>query len=402
MKYNLTIHFYLKSGKENSKKESPIYLRLTVNGQRTEISTNESILSDNWNKSAQRGKGNKEEIRILNNSLINLENNVRQIFNRLNDNEELFDVFILKDRLIGKGTSSKTLLEVFEENNKLMKQEIGLKYDKNTVQRYFISLDRLSTFLRDELNIQDINLDRLNHQFIKRYEILLRSKYNCSHNTAMKYLKHLKKVIHQAILFGYIDRDPFVEYKTSYKEVNRGYLTAEELKRIEDKEFRLERLNIVKDIFLFFCYTGLSYSDLVKLTPDDISIGIDGGKWIISERVKTGVRFSIPLLPKALKIIEKYKDYPECVVNNMILPLRSNQKINSYLHEIAELCEINKNLTCHLGRHTFATTVTLTNGIPIETVSKMLGHKNLQTTQIYSKVIDKKIADDMSILKKIC
>jgi site-specific recombinase XerD len=148
------------------------------------------------------------------------------------------------------------------------------------------------------------------------------------------------------------------------------------------------------------CYTVLSYSDLAKLTQEDISTGIDGGKWIIGERNKTGSRFSIPLLPKALKILEKYADHPECSVKGTILPMRSNQKLNSYLTEIADICDIQKNLTCHIARHTFATTVTLTNGVPIETVSKMLGHKNLQTTQIYSKVIDKKISSDMEDLRK--
>jgi site-specific recombinase XerD len=157
---------------------------------------------------------------------------------------------------------------------------------------------------------------------------------------------------------------------------------------------------VVRDIFLFMCYTGLSYSDLAKLTPEDISTGIEGGKWIINERNKTGSRFSIPLLPKALNILEKYSNHPECSVKNTILPMRSNQKLNSYLTEIADICEIQKNLTCHIARHTFATTITLTNGVPIETVSKMLGHKNLQTTQIYSKVIDKKISDDMEDLRK--
>jgi len=200
--------------------------------------------------------------------------------------------------------------------------------------------------------------------------------------------------------YGYIDRDPFTEFKTTYQDPNRApYLTQQEIDAIEAKEIKIERLRVVRDIFLFMCYTGLSYSDLAKLTQEDISTGIDGGKWIIGERNKTGNRFSIPLLPKALRILEKYADHPECAVKETILPMRSNQKLNSYLTEIADICGIQKNLTCHIARHTFATTVTLTNGVPIETVSKMLGHKNLQTTQIYSKVIDKKISVDMASLK---
>jgi integrase len=396
MKYNLTSHLYLKADKLNSKGEAPIYLRITLNGIRLELSTKRTIEPDRWNIIMGRGKGNKEDIRILNNYLDNMVNSLNRNFNLLIDKDEPFDVCTLKDRLTGKArTIKKTLLQIFEENNQLIEQEAGTRYGEVLVSRYDNSLKRLQTYMNDELGVSDITLDKLNHQFMHRYEIFLRKKYKCQHNTAMNYLKQLKKVIHQAIVFGYLDKDPFLKYKTSYREVNRGYLTQQELQRIENKIFKLERLNTVKDIFLFTCYTGLSYSDLKKLTPEDITIGIDGGKWIVNERNKTGVRFSLPLLPKALEILDKYKNHPECVVNNLILPLRSNQKMNSYLHEIEDLCEINKSLTCHIGRHTFATTVTLTNGVPIETVSKMLGHKNLQTTQIYCKVIDSKISEDM-------
>ena len=175
--------------------------------------------------------------------------------------------------------------------------------------------------------------------------------------------------------YGYIDRDPFTAYKTTYQDPNRVYLTQQEIDAIEAKEIKIERLRVVRDIVLFMCCTGLSYADLAKLTPNDISTGIDGGKWIIGERNKTGNRFSIPLLPKALRILDKYADHPECSVKGTLLPMRSNQKLNSYLTEIADICEIQKNLTCHIARHTFAKTITLTNGVPIETVSKMLGIK---------------------------
>ncbi len=163
----------------------------------------------------------------------------------------------------------------------------------------------------------------------------------------MRYIKQLKRVIHQAIAYGYIDRDPFTEFKTTYQDPNRAFFNQAELQTIEAKNIKIERLRVVRDIFLFMCYTGLSYADLAILTPEDISTGIDGGKWIISERNKTGIRFSIPLLPKALIILEKYADHPECSVKNTLLPMRSNQKLNSYLTEIADICEIRKNLTCH-------------------------------------------------------
>jgi len=400
MEHNLTIHFYLKKGKMNSKGLIPVYIRITLNGKRTEISTGLNIAEDNWNKVTERAKGTREEARIFNRQLESTEAKVKKCFADLNDSGDYFDINDLKDSINGKSKTSKTLLQIYQENNHLMKLEIGNKFNARTVSSYDNSLKRLQKFINEEYNASDIHLGKLNYKFIKQYEIFLRVNYHNHHNTVMRYIKQLKRVIHQAMIYGYLDRDPFMEFKTTYHDPNRAYLTAEELEAIENKEYSIERLKVVRDIFLFMCYTGISYSDLAKLSPSDISTGIDGGKWIISERHKTGVRFSIPLLPKALQLLEKYADHPECMTKNTLLPMRSNQKLNSYLDEIADICGITKNLTCHIARHTFATTITLTNGVPIETVSKMLGHKNLQTTQIYSKVVDKKISTDMEELKK--
>jgi site-specific recombinase XerD len=216
----------------------------------------------------------------------------------------------------------------------------------------------------------------------------------------MKYLKQLKKVIHFAMEAGYIGADPFMNYKTAYKDASRDYLTMEELTSIKDKEIKVRRVDRVRDVFVFACYTGIAYGDLKNLTPESVSKGIDGKNWIIYHRGKTGIRASIPLLPPAVEIIEKYKTDPECSADAKLLPVISNQKLNSYLSEIAGLCDIEKRLTTHVARHTFATTVTLSQGVPIETVSKMLGHTSLKTTQIYAKVVDRKIADDMSQLEK--
>lgn len=400
MENNLKIHFYLKTGKLNAKGQAPIYLRMTLNSQRAEISINQSVSPDSWNCHTERVKGNREETRIMNNYLDSVYNKVNQHFNERIRQEEYFNVDDLKNDVIGKGPAKKTLVQAYEESIKLMKLEEGSKYVSHTIQVYEINLVRLKEFIRNEYQVQDIALEKLKYQFMQRYEIFLRTKYYYQHNTVMKCLKQLKKVIHQAMAFGNLNKDPFSDYVTSYKETYRGFLTQAELDIMEKKELKIERLSIVRDLFLFMCYTGLSYADLARLTPADISTGIDGGKWIIGERNKTGIRFSVPLLPKAMEIMEKYQDHPEKVVKNTILPIRSNQRLNSYLQEIADICGIEKNLTCHIARHTFATTITLTNGVPIETVSKMLGHKNLQTTQIYSKVIDKKISEDMEDLRK--
>jgi len=255
--------------------------------------------------------------------------------------------------------------------------------------------------MENEYECKDMVLTKLDLTFIRKFEIYLKTEFKIHHNTVMKHLKQLKKVIHFAMELGYLERDPFLNHKTAYKNVTRDFLTSDELNRYETHTFRIKRLDQVRDVFLFVCYTGLSYSNLKSLSRDNISKGIDGKNWIAYERRKTAVQARIPLLPMAQQLIDKYKDDPECNADNKILPVKSNQKLNSYLSEIAVLCDINKNITMHIGRHTFATTVNLTNGVPIESVSKMLGHTSIKTTQIYSKVIDTKISKEMDDLSRV-
>lgn len=400
MKFDLSVLFVLRRAQTDVKGLAPISLRITVNGVRVELSTGRKVEPQKWNNKQQRAIGRSEAARTLNDYLDGLETTVRRNYNSLSDAQMDITAEVLKDMLNGKNSKDYTLISVFEKNNKLIKQEEGSRYTSDTIKRYEISIKRLKAFLNKECKVKDIKLDDLNHGFMRKYEIFLRTEYKCDHNTVMKYLKHLKKVIHFAMAMEYIDKDPFFQYKTAYKEVNRGFLTTEELSRIENKTFRIKRLDQVKDVFLFVCYTGLSYSDLKFLTQNNISKGIDGKSWIVYERKKTGVQARIPLLPKALQILRKYQNDPKCVAENKVLPIKSNQKLNAYLSEIAELCEIDKHITMHLGRHTFATTVTLTNDVPIETVSKMLGHTSLKTTQIYSKVVDTKVSNDMNKLEE--
>jgi site-specific recombinase XerD len=198
---------------------------------------------------------------------------------------------------------------------------------------------------------------------------------------------------------GWLNKDPFSNYKAKVKDVVRVYLTEEEIQTIINKDFKIERVAMVRDIFVFSCFTGLAYIDVKQLTKNNISLGIDGDKWIFKNRQKTDTTSKIPLLPMAQEIINKYENHPVCINEDRLLPILSNQKMNAYLKEIADLCEINKDLTFHIARHTFATTITLSNGVPLETVSKMLGHTSLKTTQHYAKILDKKISEDMMILK---
>jgi site-specific recombinase XerD len=246
----------------------------------------------------------------------------------------------------------------------------------------------------------DIDILKINHAFITDYEFYLRSVRNCSNNTAVKYIKNFGKIIKICLANNWIDRNPFSNYKSKVRTVERVYLNEHEIQKLLNKEFLTERLSLVRDIFLFSCYTGLAYIDVKNLTKSHISMGIDGDKWIFTHRQKTESASKIPILPVTQMMIDKYADHPQCIAKGCLLPIFSNQKMNAYLKEIAGVCEINKELTFHIARHTFATTVTLSNGVPIESVSKMLGHKNLRTTQHYAKVLDRKVSDDMKQLKQ--
>ena len=229
-------------------------------------------------------------------------------------------------------------------------------------------------------------------------ELYLKVDRNCGHNTTVKYIKNFKKIIRIAQANGWIKSDPFIRIKMQLKKVDKEFLTEEELNTIIEKDFGIERLNNVKDIFLFGCFTGLAYSDLKLLKPENVITGLDGGRWIITKRLKTDNDSHIPLLPIAAKIVDKYKDNLYCNSRNVLLPVYSNQKLNCYLKEIGDVCGIRKHMSTHMARHTFATTVTLNNDIPIESVSKMLGYSSIKMTQVYAKLLDKKVAQDMARL----
>jgi len=260
-------------------------------------------------------------------------------------------------------------------------------------------LTDIPQFLRSKYKIEDININELNYDFIHNYEIWLKTVRNCDHNTIMKYLSNFKKIVLRYVKSGKLLRDPFSGFKLSKKEVEKTPLTEMQLRKITQIQTLVSRLDIVKDIFIFCCYTGLAYADVKTLKHSEIFESADGERWIISKRQKTRTTFKIPLLIPAIEILNKYKDYHQSRCREYVLPVLSNQKMNSYLKEIADKAEIHANLTFHIARHTFATTVALSNGVPIETVAKMLGHVNLKTTQHYAKILDKKIGEDMKKLK---
>jgi site-specific recombinase XerD len=305
----------------------------------------------------------------------------------------------LKNALHHKLNRKRMLVPIFQDHNNKIKELIGKEYAPGTLERYTTSLKHTIEFMQWKYNMSDIDITKIDHAFISDYEFWLRSVRNCSNNTAVKYIKNFNKIIKLCLANDWLDKNPFANYKAKVKEVERVYLTEDEIQTIINKDFKTERLALVRDIFLFSCFTGLAYIDVKNLTKSHISHGIDGEQWIFTHRQKTESASKIPILPVTQMIIDKYENHPQSSNEDKLLPILSNQKMNAYLKEIAAICNINKELTFHIARHTFATTVTLTNGVPIESVSKMLGHKNLRTTQHYAKVLDRKVSEDMKILK---
>ena len=399
MNTSVSILFYIKRAKVNNLGVCPIYTRVTVNAKRFEFSTNKSINPDKWSSEGSKVKGTSEEARTINSHLDYLKNQILQAEKKLIKKDISVSSENLKNELFGLTETKRMLVPIFQDHNNKIKELVGKEYAPGTLERYTTSLKHTIEFMQWKYNISDIDITKIDHAFITDYEFWLRSVRNCANNTAVKYLKNFNKIIKLCLANDWLDKNPFANYKSKVKEVERVYLTEEEIQSIIEKDFKTERLSLVRDIFLLSCFTGLAYIDVKNLTKSHISYGIDGEKWIFTHRQKTESASKIPILPVTQMIIDKFENHPQCNNEDKLLPILSNQKMNAYLKEIAAICEIEKELTFHIARHTFATTVTLTNGVPIESVSKMLGHKNLRTTQHYAKVLDRKVSEDMKLLK---
>jgi len=400
MRTNINLLFYLK--KRSNYKSGPvaIYLRFTVEGQRAEASTGKTCDPLRWNTQAGRANGTKEDVKILNAHLDKLEAKAQELHNLMVINQDFITAETLKNRFIGKEEKVRSLVSIFEDHNQKMETLVGQEFEKSTLQRYKTCLMHTKDFMQWQYNVSDIPITKINFSFLTDFEYYLRSIRKCGNNSAIKYIKNLGKIVRICLGNGWLTVDPYLNYKPKQKTVHREVLTKDELERLYKKKFDIERLALVRDIFVFSCYTGLAYVDVRKLKRSELVKGIDGNLWIITSRQKTDTKSRIPVLPNALKIIDSYAEHPQCITEDTLLPVMSNQKLNAYLKEIADLCKIKKLLTFHIARHTFATTVTLNNGVPIESVAKMMGHTSIKTTQIYAKVMDHKISEDMSLLKQ--
>lgn len=395
----ITTNFLLKSSKKKKDGTCPIYVRATLSGKRLELSTGIFITSHYWDKDGQVIIGKHPEARILNKQLNRITTKINEAYYQLEALGEDFDISSIKDILIG--SRDIYLLDIFKSVTESIENKVGFGYTIGTYKHYKSTLKRLQLFLKETKNKNDIPLHKIDYNFLNAFDTYLKVKHHVSNHSVSKYHKKLRKVLNDAVAMNHLDKNPYCNFKIKHYKGKRDYLSMQELNRLEAKVFDIERINIVRDVFIFACYTGLSYSDIANLSEDKLITGGDENLWIVIDRIKTDTRCRIPLLPKAKAIIQKYKNHPVSNQKRILLPVNSNQKMNSYLKEIADICEIKKQLTMHVARHTFATSITLANGVPIETVSKMLGHTSLKTTQIYGKIIDSKISQDMNKLKEL-
>lgn len=389
-------------GRKNREKVKnfTIFARITINGAVTEISLKQNIASSGWNPLTESGKGRKSEIRELNQFLDQVRTRINNIYRELVVEGDLPTVVMVKNHFLGIVEQGKSILDAFDYHKKVVHGSLS----ENTLKHYTTTEKYVKEFLVTQFKTTDVYLRAINYKFITDFEYFLRNRKPTDHqkplqnNGVMKHIERFRKVIGLAQNLDWLKSDPFRNYQIKFKKVEMGYLEPDELQKIEGTKFKLERLEFTKDIFVFSCYTGLAYIDVMQLRPEEIHLGNDGNNWIISSRQKTGNPLRIPILPKAWVIVERYANHPRSKFNGTIFPVISNQKLNSYLKEVADFCTISKNLTFHLARHTFATTITLSNGVPIETVSKMLGHTSIKTTQIYARIVDSKISEDMNNL----
>ena len=380
----------------NSKKTDSalIFCRVTVNGARTEISLQRNVPKIMWDNNRAKVRGNSQEARAINNQILQTRNKLHECYNQLQQEGKIITVRSLKARYLGTDEHNKTLLQLVDYHNKSMTKILK----PGTLKNYYTTETYIKNFLNKKYNA-DIYLKQLNYRFVIEFELYLQSINGLNNNGLMKHMERLKKLLKLALRLEWIEKDPAANYQLRFDKTDKGFLTEEELYILEEGELQKASHQIARDIFVFACYTGLSYADVKKLESNNIIIGIDGSKWISTQREKNAIRVKVPILDKAKKIMMKYTEHPKCLDTNKLLPVYSNQKMNEYIREACTILKLNKHLSFHMARHTFATTVTLSNGVPIETVSKLLGHTKIATTQIYARVIERKVSEDMLLLK---
>ncbi|RHL05828.1 MULTISPECIES: site-specific integrase [Bacteroides] len=396
----LSVLFIIKKAKLLKNGEAPICMRITVNKRVAEVMIKRSIPVDLWNQKKECSKGKDRVATELNHYINTVRAKVLQIHRELEIDNKPITADIIKDCFYGRDKVQRSLLEVYAEHNEKCRALIGKEYTESTVTKYDTSINRLKEYIRSCYHRDDIMLAELDGQFIRDFDFWLKTDKHCQNNSALKHLKNLKKVVRIALANDWIKKDPFYGIHFKQEEVNVEFLSREELDILMNKEFAIKRLEQVRDIFVFCCFTALAFVDVQQLSREHLIKDNNGALWIRKARQKTNQMCNIPVLSIPQRILRKYQDNAECIKKGVLLPVISNQRMNAYLKEIADLCGITKRLTTHVARHTAATVVFLANDVSMENVSKILGHSNIRMTQHYAKVLDSSIMRDMANVER--
>lgn len=389
--------FFLKKTRLLKNGEASVCMRITVNGTRVENNIRKSIDPALWSQAKETARGKSRRACDLNTYIEEARIKLYQIFCELEQQNRPITAHLLQELFFGqeKPEEVRTLLGTMQEHNDQCRALVGTDYALITVRRYESCRRYLAELIRQRYGKEDLPLAEVNGELVRAFAFYLKTEKGCQQNTVIRYMKCLKKITNLARANDWMAKDPFLGIRFHEKEVVREFLTMDELQTIYRKEFPLERLTLVRDVFIFAAFTGLAFIDVQQLAPEHIVRDNNGNLWIRKPRQKTKNMCNIPLLDIPQEILRKYADHPTCRKKGVLLPVPCNQKMNSYLKEIADICMIRKNLTTHCARHSYATSVCLANGVSLENVAKMLGHSNIKMTQHYARVLDSSILRDM-------
>ena len=390
--------FFLKKTRLLKNGEASVCMRITVNGTRVENNIRKSIDPALWSQAKETARGKSRRACDLNPYIEEARIKLYQIFCELEQQNRPVTAHLLQELFFGqeKPEEVRTLLGTMQEHNDQCRALVGTDYALITVRRYESCRRYLAELIRQRYGKEDLPLAEVNGELVRAFAFYLKTEKGCQQNTVIRYMKCLKKITNLARANDWMAKDPFLGIRFHEKEVVREFLTMDELQTIYHKEFPLERLTLVRDVFIFAAFTGLAFIDVQQLAPEHIVRDNNGNLWIRKPRQKTKNMCNIPLLDIPQEILRKYANHPTCRKKGVLLPVPCNQKMNSYLKEIADICMIRKNLTTHCARHSYATSVCLANGVSLENVAKMLGHSNIKMTQHYARVLDSSILRDMN------
>ena len=399
-----SILFWLFKAKKSADGKTPIYCRITIDGLRAEFSTGKKIEPINWKSKPGEAKGKSDEAIAINRELSKIKAGVQRVYDQLDAIHARITAEMVRNSYLGVNPRNKTIDELFTEFNNLLLEKVKAKeatHDINTWKGFRTTKNKINDFVRYKFNVKDKLLSEIKGSFGEDFKHYLTTVDNLILNTASKYIRNTKQVLNYGVRREYITSNPLQDVKCPYKNPKRARLTWAEIMKVYETEMPLKRLEEVKDVYLFSCFTGYAYGDVYNLTPENVMPWVDGSKWLIKDRIKgENNKTNVPLLAIPLAIIEKYRNHPYCVAYKKLLPVNSNQRYNGYLKEVATICGIEKELTTHTARHTFATTILLENDCPIESASEMLGHNSIRTTQIYAKTTDVNVSNNMKVVSK--